>query len=310
MKKTVCIGSVTTDILISPVDNLPAPGVLQSISGLNILVGGCAANAAIDMSKIGVPSKLVCKIGTDALGALVKKSVEDTGIDTKGLIIDGNVQTTTSIVCIASNGERSFLYAPASVASMTREEIPMDYLNDCDIVFVSGANLLTSFDGAPCAGFLKEMQQKGKYTVMDTAWDFDDIWLPKVKDSIKYLDLFMPSVEEAEKISGQTEHEKMADFFFELGAKSVIIKLGKSGAYVCENTDKRFISKSFLVKSPKDTTGAGDAFCAGFLSGLAMGKGFEDSAVLANATGAHCVMEVGASTGIKAADEMLSAVLG
>ena len=67
---------------------------------------------------------------------------------------------------------------------------------------------------------------------MDTAWDFEDKWLPKVADVIPYLDLFMPSVEEAAKISGETEPEKIADKFFEMGAKNVIIKVGKDGAYI------------------------------------------------------------------------------
>ena len=55
MKKILCIGSVTTDIMLSPVDALPRPGVLQAVGTSSIHVGGCASNAAIDLAKLGSP---------------------------------------------------------------------------------------------------------------------------------------------------------------------------------------------------------------------------------------------------------------
>jgi len=305
LKKTVCIGSVTTDILVSPVDVLPPSGVLKGVDNTSAIVGGCAANSAIDMAKMGIPSKLICKIGNDAFGDFVKSSVEKSGMDTDGLIVDDSVSTTTSVVCISSTGERTFLYNPGSTAIFKAEEIDLDYIDDCDTVFISGTNLLISFDGAPCAAFLKKMQAKGKFTVMDTAWDFEDIWLPKVEASLEHLDLFMPSVEEAEKITGCTDLDEMADFFFERGTKSVIIKTGRKGAYVCETPESRYSVSPYLVENPVDTTGAGDSFCAGFLSGLAMGWDYKRSAQLGNAAGAHCVMAVGGTTGMKPVNELI-----
>jgi sugar/nucleoside kinase (ribokinase family) len=239
------------------------------------------------------------------MGAFVKKVVKDSGLSEDGLIFSDEAGTTTSVVCVSSAGERSFLYCSGSTGVLREEDIDTDYVKSADYVFVAGANLMTNFDGEPCARFMKKMQDAGKFTVMDTAWDFEEKWLLKVEPVIRYLNLFMPSYDEAVKITGEIEKDRIADKLFRLGAKSIIIKMGAEGAYVCENQNSRFMAKSYKIDSPKDTTGAGDAFCAGFLSGLATGISFAESAKLGNAAGVHCVMEIGASTGLKPLSELL-----
>ena len=71
------------------------------------------------------------------------------------------------------------------------------------------------------------------------------------------------------------------------------------------NAARRKIMPAYLLEKPADTTGAGDSFCAGFLTGLAQDWDYYKSADFANAVGAHCVMCVGASTGIKPIADIL-----
>lgn len=305
MKRILCIGSVTTDILVSTVDNFPKPGVLQAVQNTNLRVGGCAANAASDLAILGVPVTLSCKVGADWFGNFVKAEVAKTGVDISGIVADETAPTTSSIVCIRSDGERSFLYNPGSAAAYRKEDIPEELIDASDIVFVAGAMLLTSFDGAPCAEVLKMAREKGKYTVMDTAWDFDDVWLPKIADALADLDLFMPSYDEAARLSGKEEPAEIADFFFAAGVKSVIIKLGKQGAYFCPTPEERFTLPTYRSIRSVDSTGAGDSFCAGFLCGLAQDWDFEKSGRFANAVGTHCIQAVGASAGIRPMAEIL-----
>ena len=306
MKKVACIGSVTTDILLKPVDGMPAPGVLQSVNGMEMHVGGCASNAAIDLAKLGIPSALLCRVGNDIFGDFVKTTCEKAGVDIRGVVSNEASATTTSVVCISSTGERSFLYYPGSAADFTKSDINSAVAESCDIIFVAGAFLNSCFDGTPCAEFLKDAREKGNFTVMDTAWDFSGRWLPVIAGVLPHLDLFMPSYDEAKMIAGLDEPEEIADFFFDRGVKTVIIKLGKHGALICENRDKKYAVPSYIIDNPADTTGAGDSFCAGFLAGLSMGWNYEKSGKFANAVGAHCVMAVGASTGIKPVEEILA----
>ena len=213
--------------------------------------------------------------------------------------MDENVQTTTSIVCVNSEGERSFLYNGGSTSAMTDKDIPDSLIADADIVFLAGALLTHGLDGEPAAKMFEKAQKMGKFTVMDTAWDPTGRWMKGVEAALPHLDLFMPSIEEAQKIAGKEDFDDIADVFFEKGVKNVIIKAGKKGAYIREGGKKGYFAPTYLSVKPTDTTGAGDSFCAGFLAGLAQDFDFEKSAKLGNAVGTHCVMELGASTGIK-----------
>jgi sugar/nucleoside kinase (ribokinase family) len=305
MKKICAIGSVTTDIILSTVDHLPQAGTLQKVERSSVHVGGCASNAAIDLAKLGVPVLLCCKVGTDSFGDFVINSCREAGVDPAGILRDSHVSTTTSIVCVNSQGERSFLYNPGSTSALRAEEIPEELLDSCDILFVGGAMLLTEFDGAPCGDLLRKMQKKGKFTVMDTAWDFDGIWLPKLKEALEGLDLFMPSYDEAAMLTGEEEISRIADRLFDYGVRRVIIKNGSEGAYLAPNRQTRLNLPAYHGIPVVDTTGAGDSFCAGFLCGLAQGWDFERCGWFANAVGAHCIQAVGASTGIPGMETVL-----
>lgn len=304
MKKILCCGSVTTDILVKPVDSVPTPGTLRSVDSITTYVGGCATNCASDLGKLGVPVAVSCRVGDDLYGDFICSELQKNNVDIAG-VARGPEATTLSVVCIQSTGERSFLYNPGSSAAYCPEDINWDVVDECDIVFYAGAMLLSTFDGENCAKFLQECRNRGKFTVLDTAWDFDDVWFPKLAPVFDGLDLFMPSYDEAVKLSGETEVEKIAAFFFDKGVKNMIIKVGADGAYVQPGGEKGTIYPTYRSIKPVDTTGAGDSFCAGFLAGLANGWDFARSAQLGNAVGTHCITAVGASTGIVSLEETL-----
>lgn len=306
MKKILCIGSVTADIILRTVDNLPAPGELQAVENTSLHIGGCAANAARDLCKLGCRAQLCCKVGTDQFGDFVLLKAEEAGMDAEGIVFDSSVSTTVSIVTVNSDGERSFLYNPGSTAAFTAADIPSRLVDWADIVFVAGALLTPAFDGGPCAQFLRQCQKAGKVTVMDTAWDYEGRWREKIEAAWPYLDWFMPSLEEAKKLSGLEDAEEIARYFRKAGVRNVIIKLGANGVYVLMESGESRVVPGFKNIVPLDTTGAGDAFCAGFLAGLSMEWPPLESAELGNAVGAHCIMQVGASSGIRPLSEILA----
>ena len=123
--------------------------------------------------------------------------------------------------------------------------------------------------------------------------------MKKLEPSMQYIDFFMPSIEEAEKLSGETEHKKIADVFFDMGVKHVVLKLGKKGCYLRETKsgEGKYFPTYMNIK-PECTTGAGDSFCAGFLYGLTKNYQFDECCKIGNAVGSHCVMKTGATAGI------------
>lgn len=305
MKRVLCVGSVTADVIVKPAESLPPAGTLKAVERISAHVGGCAINAAIDLARLGVPSAISCRIGSDCFGNLVSTTLAAENVNTDGLVVDSGCDTTVSVVCLAESGERSFLYNPGSAAVFTDSDVPDSLLEAADIVFVAGALLLPAFDGAPAARLLAKARKMGKFTVMDTAWDFRDIWMPSIAPSLPHLDLFMPSYDEAVKLVGFTEPLEIANELHRLGTKNVIIKLGSQGALFLPENGKPFSLPAYKGIKAVDSTGAGDSFCAGFICGLANGWDFERSGRLANAVGAHCVTAVGATTGIVSLEKTL-----
>ena len=121
----------------------------------------------------------------------------------------------------------------------------------------------------------------------------------KIGGVLPYLDWFMPSLEEARELSGKDSPPEIADIFVKKGVKNIVIKLGADGCYVCPQSGVCFTVPAYKVSSVVDTSGAGDAFCAGFLTGLLNKWDFRQCAEFANAVAAHCVMAIGTTTGIK-----------
>ncbi|MCD6322822.1 MAG: carbohydrate kinase, partial [Clostridiales bacterium] len=100
-------------------------------------------------------------------------------------------------------------------------------------------------------------------------------------------------------ISGKTNPTDIADEFFKCGVKNVAIKLGKDGCYIKTADKKEFTIPTFLNIKAVETTGAGDAFSSGFITGILKGWPLDKCGLFANAVGTFSVSQVGASTGIK-----------
>ncbi len=298
MKKILCIGSVTVDIMVKPASTIPTPGTLRYVDSVSTHVGGCATNCANDLAKLGVPVSISCLVGNDMMGDFIKKEMSSYGVDTKGIVFTDKVGTTVSVVCIHESGERSFLYNPASSAAFSIDDISDEVLADCDIVFVGGAMLLSTFDGEQTRQLMKRAREMGKITVLDTAWDSENVWLPKIEACLPELDYFIPSIEEAAKVSGEEDPYKIAEKLHTMGPTNIVVKVGKDGSLVSPKDGPVTMVPSFRIEKPVDTTGAGDSFCSGFLTGLANGWDMVRSAQFGNAVAAHCIQAIGASTAI------------
>ena len=164
-------------------------------------VGGCAANAAIDLGRLGVPAVLCCKVGADSFGDFVEETVRASGHPGSSGIRRSIPRV--SIVCVQSSGERSFLYCSPARPRRSPRRTPDAPLEEADIVF--------SWWGRCCLLRLTVPGRRGarnaragwaKPPLWTRHGDFQDVWLPKGEAALPHLDLFMPSVEEAAKLTG------------------------------------------------------------------------------------------------------------
>lgn len=305
MFDVTCLGILVADAIAKVVDELPERGKLRPVEQISLYTGGCAATAAINLAKIGMKSALIGKVGKDGFGEFLKNALDASGVNTAGLVVSEGINTSASVVLSASSGERSFLHCFGSNAEFTAEDVDFEIIRNSKILFVAGTNLMAKFDGVPCSQILKKAKEMGVYTAMDTAWDASGRWMEIVEPSLPYLDLFIPSYDEAKMIADKDEPEDIADVFLAKGVGLAVIKLGKDGCFIKKNDNEKYTIPTYNQIKAVDTTGAGDSFAAGFLSGLTMGWDVHKCGKFANAVGTHCVMAVGASTGMKSMKEIL-----
>ena len=306
MYDVACVGVLCADVLAKPVDSLPEKGKLGLIDQLQLQIGGCASNTAIDLAKIGLKSIMIGKIGADGFGQFLQDTLQNAGVETSGLHVDKTIQTSASVVLIGQDGERSILHCLGSNSRFTFEDIHLELVKQSKILFIAGTFLMPQFDGAGAEKLLKLAKDAGRVSCMDTAWDSTGQWMKKIEKTLQYLDWFMPSYEEAKELSGKTDPAVIAEAFKAKGTKNVVIKLGKDGCYVKSEHDQGFYTPTYTDVKVIDTSGAGDAFCAGFLTGLVKGWDIQACARFANAVGTHCVMAIGTTTGIKSLAETLT----
>lgn len=309
MPDIVCLGILVADAIAQQVNHLPERGKLSLIDNIELFSGGCAASTAIALSRLGLSSAIIGKIGNDGFGRFLKSTLLEEKVIVDGLCVDNTAGTSASIVTVDDQGERTFLHYSGANAVFTRNDISMELIDEAGIVFVGGTMLMPLFDGIGCSDFLKRAKAMGKFTALDTAWDSTGRWMDVLKPCMEHIDLFMPSFEEAVQLSGKREPEEMADTFLAMGNKTVVIKLGASGCFIKDNKGEKHTIPTFTQIKPVDTTGAGDCFCAGFLTGIHKGWGLKQCGIFANAVGTHCIMATGAITGIKSFDETMEFVI-
>ncbi len=307
MKKVACVGILVADVIVEPVTKFPEKGILEKVNSITMHNGGNAMTASINLRKLGVESTMVGMVGDDMFGEFLKGRLAGAGVDVSGLKVSDKAQTSASVLMIdPTTGERSFFHCVGANGVLSEGDINYDAVEKCDMVFVTGSFIMDTFDGEETMKFLKKCKEMGKTTFLDVCWDASGSWGEKIDMSMPYIDYFMPSIDEAVCIAKEEDPDRIADVFMSKGVKNVVIKLGSKGSYLRkEGEGKGTVYPPFYIENPVDTTGAGDSFCSGFLAAYAMGKTEEECMVFANATGAHCVMAKGATTGIKPYGEIM-----
>jgi sugar/nucleoside kinase (ribokinase family) len=154
---------------------------------------------------------------------------------------------------------------------------------------------MESLDGEPFAQLLAEGRRRGLMTSLDTVWDGTGRW-ERVLPALRHVDLFCPSLAEARAITHAETPEQAARRLRERGCGAVALTLGPAGCYVAGDGFEGLVP-GFSVAA-LDSTGAGDAFAAGFLYGRLGGWPLERSARFANACGALATTAVGAVEGL------------
>ena len=283
----LCVGQCVADIVTKPVDGMPANGQAVSVDMLELLSGGCAANTAAVLAKLGADTRLISVLGQDALAEAALADLRAAGVRVDDVIRDPVAKTPAAIVLIQSNGERSFLYREGSNGLLTGQHVSDGLLRSSGIVHVGGGIKMTGLDLGELARRAKSF---GCITSLDTDWDIYGNWMRKLEGALPHLDYLMTNEDEAAMLTGRKPPRDAALELQARGAKVVIVKRGERGVLVAVAGDvTEFPGYAVEVV---DTTCAGDSFAAGMLFGMSRGLPLEESIRLGNACGALCVTAI------------------
>ena len=299
----LCIGEMLADIIVSGVKNIRFDAFAEKADEIRIRPGGDAFNNAIDLAKLG--NRVCCagRFSTDVIGEHLLSLGREAGIDMSHVIRTETPQAKMTILIKEDEG-RAFFYYPGTSTELCAEDIDLSLLDQCRLLQIGSTFHLTGFDGEGAAHVLREAQSRGVITSMDVTSDLSGRWDSVIRCCYPHLDYFLPSIEQAEKIAGTSDERQIADYFLSAGVRNVVIKLGARGSYF-RSAEEEFRCGTCDVPV-RDSTGAGDAFVSGFLTGVLQGMSHPDCARLGTACAACVIQEVGANAGIRSLEETLA----
>ena len=292
----LCVGIVVADFICAPVERVPPAGGLVMTDGISLAIGGCASNVAVDLCKLQRQVAVVGRVGADLPGQFVRSELAAAGADTIHLKETPGFQTSSTLVINVRGEDRRFIHTFGANAAFDGTEIGPDLLAGARTLYVGGFLLMPRFS-AECAARLFQAARAARIpTLLDvvvpdpgTAWE-------RLRAVLPWTDVFMPNVDEGRQISGLAAPLDQARFFRDAGATTVVITCGGAGA-VLVGPGLEIRAAGFPAEFV-DGTGSGDAFAAGYISGLLDGAGPERCLELGAALGASCVRRAGATTGV------------
>jgi sugar/nucleoside kinase (ribokinase family) len=308
MAKVVSLGIHIADVLGRPVTHIPEGQNLSILEEIRITVAGTAAGTSIDLAKLGMQVFAMGALGEDELGNFVETTMQRYGINTDGLVRKKGVQTSATMLPIRPNGERPALHVPGTSEVLSFDDVDLAIIAKADFLHIGGTPLMPRLDGPPMQKVFKYAKEHGVTTTYDLlAMDRPDL-LEKVSVCLPYVDYFMPGFEEAVMICGLTDRKDVIRFFLDWGAKHTVFKMGADGSSIgwLENDRLKEIRIPALKVPVVDSTGCGDAYCAGFIRGLSLGWDLEKAAWLGTAAGALVIQGLGSDAGIVDLESTLS----
>lgn len=291
----VCAGIATWDTLFTGVENdlMEIDGILAK--GYFAHSGGDAVNAAISTSRLGLKTALCASLGRDSAAELVIHELNDAGVDCSYLHQSGSVNTASPVILVDPAGERHIIRVPDNGNHFFTEAMVSDeLLEKTRHLHLASANVMRSIDGRPLGVLFARAHAKGVTTSLDASYDRGGRWMKNIEDALHHCDIFIPSFQEASIYAGSEDLNEICAFFAAYPLQVFGIKLGEKGVLVTDFKDTWQLP-SLYRKQPVDTTGAGDAFLAGFVSAWLKGYDIPSSAAVGSAQSYSVLDAVGAN---------------
>lgn len=292
MKFIAGAGKTNVDILYSGLKRLPEMGEELYSEGFVLNLGGGVPGTMINISRLGIVTKTSTWLGQGIFSEFAEKEYKKSGAGICNLYDGGELPLNITSAMITPEDRTFVTYGP--------EPVYDDKLLEKIYENSSGAELCEVQNG--CIEVYRKLKSEGTKLVLDTGYT-EDMSFQMYKDYIEIADYYVPNQKEAAKVTGKSNPKEAIKFLSQYFEKP-IVKLDKDGCMGMENGEI-FVVPSIDEFHRIDSTGAGDAFLAGFMYGLFHNYKFKECILFGNLTGGKCVTGVGCLTEYFTQEELL-----
>jgi sugar/nucleoside kinase (ribokinase family) len=290
--RVLAIGVHVLDVHVRHVETIPSASDGALVDQIRMSPAGTAGGTAVVLAKLGAQVSSVGAVGSDPIGRVLRELLTEQGVDVGGLVDKDEVQSSASVLPVRPNGDRPAWHCVGANGAFTLDDVDLDALAAADVVLLGGPEFL---GGEAAATLLEHARNHGTVTAVDMLAPGDADMLEWVGAALPHADYFLPNDEQLLGLTGESDLGAAARVLLDRGVGCVAATCGARGALVA-TADGSETVPAFDV-DVVDTTGCGDAFSAGFLTGVLAGRTPAEAAALGNATAAQVVQGLGTDHG-------------
>lgn len=286
------MGVHVLDVLVRPVEAIPEGQGGQLVDEIKMTAAGSAGGTALVLAKLGASVQSAGAVGTDPLADMLLGLLARDRVDTSLLVRRDGVQTSASVLPIRPDGSRPAFHVVGANAHYGPADVNWDAVAAASHLHLGGPEFM---GGEPAAEILGRAREHGVVTSADVLAPGDIGIIEWIAPALPQLDYLFPNDEQAIGFTGEPDITSACRALVARGVGCVAATCGADGVLLVDGETVEHVP-AFEV-DVVDTTGCGDAFSAGFLRGLALGRDRRSAAELGCATAALVAQGLGTDYG-------------
>jgi sugar/nucleoside kinase (ribokinase family) len=299
----VTLGAHVLDILGRYVTHIPEGQGSVLLDEIRLAPAGSAAGTAVGLAKLGLAVATAGAVGNDALGDVLIRALNGYGVNTAHVVRKPGVQTSASILPIRPNGDRPALHAIGANAVYSIDDVPWALIESAAHLHLGGNDSMRGLGRDGAAQILRLARDGGATTSMDILSEGSPKLLAILKPCLPLVDWFMPNADQACKLTDSRTPEEAASRLLDLGVGGVVLTMGGEGSLLATVRERVHLGAHEIAIV--DTSGCGDAYCAGFIRALRLGWPPPECMKLGNAAAALVAQALGSDAGIRDLDDTI-----
>jgi sugar/nucleoside kinase (ribokinase family) len=296
--RVAVIGPHIVDVLGRPVDMIPAGQGSARLTEIKATAAGTAAGCAVDLAKLGASVSVFGAIGTDLLGDILLAAMATYKINTSGLVRKTAAQTSATILPIRPSGERPAWHVPGATRLLEIADLDVTAVSDCEAMLLGGPDALAGLTAAELAWVVASVRDAGALVAVDVLHPGSPRDFDRISGALAAASWFWPNSDQLRALTGRADLDLAIADVLALGTGGVAVTLGAEGCLVTGPGGGLTHIPAFDV-AVVDTTGCGDGFNAGMLTGLLLGCDAIDAAWLGAACGSLVATGLGSDAGLR-----------